>query len=183
MTDKFVKIIDYSLLPFSILILSKVIGLFFIFDSLNIDWGVGGYANQLLSATPIVYAKDLMVVATYSNLIMYFVMFIYFSIQLLISNLRQNATKNNKLLLRLLKFEKINFFQGGVYLYTRIFVAGAYLWLATIYILIDAIIGRTAGWLVLVSLVLSSLVTLMLFKDTAKELDSILHSNKQKIHF
>lgn len=173
MSRKLVALLDYSLLPFALTILAKSLGLYVVLATYNIDWGLSEFPNSLINVTPIVYGRDLVGVSTYSNLILFVTIFVAFSFQVLISNLRQNARMNTSLLRRLLNMPQLNLLQKGWQLYTRIYVWLLYVWLVTVYILVDAALGRTAGWLAIVSFVMTSLVTLVVLSDTNKELESL----------
>lgn len=169
MSKSLVRLIDYSLLPFSLTILGKVFGLYFVLSLLGIDWGVGDFPGSFISATPIVYGKDLVAVSTYSNLIMFVLVFSLFAIQVAITQLRQQSLTNTQLLRRLLSLPKVNAFERGLIIYSRLYVWFAYIWLITVYIFIDTMIGRTQPWLMVVSLGLSILTSIVLIKNTTRE--------------
>jgi hypothetical protein len=169
MAPRLVKLLDYSLLPFSVLILSKLLGLHYVFTSLHIEWGVADYAGGIITATPVVYGRDLQLVSTYSNLFMFLAMFIGGSLLVAISFLRHRSANNPEFLRKLINLPQMNLLEKGLLFYTRIYVWAIYLWLATGYILLDVLMGRTAAWLALVAFALSVLLTAVLAQDSIKE--------------
>jgi len=174
MTKRFINFIDLSLLPFSLVILAKVIGLYVVIRLLNIDWGIANFGNNIISVTPLVYAKDIHILASYSNLILFSVLFLGFSIQLLISNLRQTSRTNNNFLRLAIRMSTLNVFSKGLHLYTKIYIWLFYVWLVVGYILLDFILGRSDLWVCIVSLVLAIIITAVLIMDTVKEYNNVL---------
>ncbi len=174
MNENFTKIIDYSLLPFSLIILGKTIGLYLVFTSLNIDWGVADFANSFISTTPIVYGKDLVTVSTYSNLFMFIIFFGIFIVQLTLATYRQYSTSNITLLRKIMQLPIINIFERSKLLYTRLTVWTIYLWLITLYIIFDSIVGNTNGILAILTFIVSVISSAILFIDANKEFEEIL---------
>lgn len=174
MNDRLVKLIDYSLLPFSLTILGKTVGLYVVLTMMGIDWGVGDFPNSFVSVTPVVYGKDLQTVATYSNLFMFVVLFVGFSFYLIVANLRRKNLFNSRLLRIVTQANFVNVFQRGEFLYTRIFVWFTYLWLVTFYILVDAVVGRSSGLLAVFVLFLSTLASASIISDFFKEYQAIV---------
>lgn len=173
MSNNLVKLLDFSLLPFAITILAKALGLYLVLQTYGIDWGISEFPNSLINVTPLVYGKDLTVVATYSNLILFGVVFVAFSLQVLLSNLRQNAKQNMSLLRKLMQMPRLNLFQQGVHMYTKLYVWLMYVWLVAIYIIIDTALGRTQPWLAAVSTILTIGITAIVLADTAKEIENL----------
>lgn len=179
MNDRLVKLIDYSLLPFSLTILGKTIGLYVVLTLMDIDWGVGDFPNSFISVTPIVYGKDLQTVATYSNLFMFVLLFVGFCFYLLIANLRRKNLFNSRLLRIITQVNFVNVFQKGEFLYTRIFVWFTYLWLVTLYIIIDSILGRSSAFLGIFVFILSGMASASIISDFFKEYQAIVKTSQK----
>lgn len=180
MDSKLVKLIDYSLLPFSLTILGKTLGLYLVLNSMGIEWGVADFSYRFISVTPVVYGRDLGTVATYSNLIMYVALFLGLSFYLFLAALRQDKKLSVVAIRRLMQLRFLNVFQKGVYLYTRLSVWLVYLWLVTAYILLDVALGRSAIWLGGFVFILSTVVSVTLFADIIREYNNLITIARQK---
>lgn len=174
MDDKLVRLIDYSLLPFSITILGKTIGLYLVFYFLDIDWGIGEFSNSIISVTPIVYGSDLTTVSTFSNLFMFLMVFSGTASMLLLYGLRQRSLVNTRIMRLLMQVRFGGILQKSALLHTRIFVWMFYLWLISVYILFDALIGRTDAWLAIMAIFMSILLSANLAADVSKEYEKLV---------
>ncbi|MFW5702658.1 MAG: hypothetical protein ACOCXP_01685 [Candidatus Dojkabacteria bacterium] len=174
MDDKLVKLIDYSLLPFSLTILGKTVGLYISFYFLGIDWGIGEFSNSFISVTPIVYGRDLGAVSTYSNLFMFLLIFLGAAFLLLIQGLRKKSLVNTRVLRMIMQLRLNGILQKSALMHARIFVWMFYLWLVSIYILFDALLGRTDSWLAAMSMFMSLLLSANLFADISREYERLV---------
>ena len=173
MNTNFVKILDYSLLPFSLLILGKTLGMYFVLSQLNIDWGIAEFANSLVSTTPVVFRKDLETVATNSNLIMFGVFYIFLGVQILFTFLR-NRTDDSKMLEKIMKLNFLNILQKSSAVYTRLIVWLVYLWLAMVIIVIDTLLGRNALWALGLTLIFAVIGTATLLMNANQEFKEVV---------
>ncbi len=168
-----VKFLDLALLPFAITILAKVLGLYIVLNWLDIDWGIAEFPNSVFSVTPLVYGRDVFVVATYSNLILFFVVFLFAAINILGITLRSKSISDPVRFRQILGLIPENWLQKGYFLHTRSFVWVLYLWLVTVYIIIDSMFGRTHSWLLVVSSILSAAVTIVFLVHANHEFETI----------
>lgn len=157
--EKILRVIDFSLVPFSFTVLGKVLGLFWVFRALNIDWGVADFANSVVSVTPLVYARDVTLVATYSNLVLFIVILVGTLLQFLFNVVVLINQNQGRLVKSALFLRRFHLFSNVENLRIRLFSWTAFLCLVAVYIAIDAIAQKTSWWLAGFSLIVTALVT------------------------
>lgn len=158
MSDNFVKIIDFSLLPFSLVILGKVLGLFVVISSLNISWGIADLSGNFISASPVIIGGEITKVATYSNLVLFLIILIGILFQLLSLRIQSIKDLSVKIELFLEKVKlgflvpksRLPFLRLGVWLFFYSIVV--------LYIFVDTFIGNTQLWLAISVLIVSVIV-------------------------
>jgi hypothetical protein len=178
MSDRLIKLLDYSILPFALTILGKTLGLYIVAGSLNINWGVAEFTNSFISATPLVYARDVQILSTYSNLIMFLLIFTAFSIRVVFILLSNKAYRDPDFMRRMIKHNTFSYIQRSSLIYTKAFVWAVYLWLVTIFIVIDSILGNTQVWLVGLSMILTLLNTSIFVYESNKEFEKFLNTKE-----
>jgi hypothetical protein len=175
MTDRLINLLDYSILPFALTILGKTLGLYLVASNLNIDWGIAEFTNSFISATPLVYSRDVVILATYSNLIMYLLIFAAFTFRVLFILLRNKAHDDPNFMRQLVKYNSFSVFQKSSFIYTKAFVWGAYLWLVTGYIFIDFAIGNSESWVMGLSVFFTLLSTSIFIYESNKEFTELVN--------
>src|SRR5258708_33964257 len=71
MSKSLVKFLDNSLFPASIVILGKIIGILISSKIFGISWSLKDYANSVFAVSSVVSQKDMVILTSYSDLIMF----------------------------------------------------------------------------------------------------------------
>lgn len=180
MSASFIRIVDFSLLPFSLVILGKLVGVYLVISSLGLDWGVADFTNSVITASPIVFGENVAVVASYSNLLMFALIAIGLGIQVAKIRLSDLSGDAYNRLRRLLASRLLTPFEGARLIYTRISVWLVYCWTLVFFIGLDAVLGRTYGWIALLSIVTAVFFTAIILWDIQLEIRKSLGSAEFK---
>jgi hypothetical protein len=171
MTKPLIKLIDSSLLPAAVLIVGKVIGIYFVAKVFNLSWTLESAPDSLFSISPLFDDKDLMTVSSYSDLFMYSLVLIGLSFSLFRAVflhashidpkfVAKLATNN---LLSLIKDSFDVYFEGTMWL--------VFTWVATFTIFTNILLNKTYIWVGLIAFAASFAFSIMLFKDVVKEIE------------
>lgn len=177
MSGSFVKWIDYSLVPFCFLVLGKLLGLYIVISNLGIEWGVADFIGSFFSATPLVYGRDIQVVSTYSDVIMFGLIFVGTALQVFLLITRNHIQLTGKVK-EVLIWANFDIWQETGAARQKLNVWLAYLMVAVLVIFFDFMALKVPFWLLTTAVLLT--VMLVAAIDTAgKELErEIKQTNK-----
>lgn len=173
MSKSLIKIVDNSLLPASILILSKFLGIVFIVKISGISWSAKEYSDNLFSVGNSLPLNEVKTVVTYSDLIMFIVMAIFLSFNIFRAVYLHNTHVDPKLVNKLAKTNLLGLIQDSYHIYHQ-----AVSWLifgiiANAVILTNVFSGTTEIAVGLAATVFTLLITAILIQDVYKELDNM----------
>lgn len=171
MSKSLIKLIDYSLLPAALMVVSKFLGMVIVVNLFSIDWGIESIRSSLFSIRPVFFEDDLMIVSTYSDLFMYLVIAIGFSLVLAQSLFLQNTRVSPQMLVKLANYNLLGLVKTAFEIYHKSAIWAIFLWVATGVLAFNVVIGKTAPWLSFVALVFTVSLTVALLRDVAHEIE------------
>jgi hypothetical protein len=171
MSNSLVKLIDSSLLPVLAIVIGKLLGIYIVSSFFYIDVNFKVATDSLLSLTPVVSKTDLVVVSTYSDLIMYLFIGVGFSITLLRSVYLHETHISVNTIIQLARYNLMTLVKTSYDLYHSAFTWLIYTWVANLLILINTLLFKTEVWLLTVTTIFSIALTIILFRDLFKEIE------------
>ncbi|KKQ35062.1 MAG: hypothetical protein US52_C0037G0003 [candidate division WS6 bacterium GW2011_GWA2_37_6] len=171
MSQTLVKILDATLFPAALMISGKFIGLYLTIQIFSLDWGIENLSNELFSSRPVMYQDDLIVASTYSDLFLLFIMLCGFSFYVIRAVFLHSSHIDPRLITRLAVNGLLGLVKDSFEIYHRASIWLVFLWLSDITILINVLLGKTASWVLLTGFILSLLLTVVLFRDVAFEIN------------
>lgn len=171
MSKSLIRLIDSSLLPAAIIILGKVVGLYLIAKAFDIPWTVENTPDALFSIRPTFDESNILIVSSYSDLLMFLLVLIGLSFSLFRAiffhashidpKLVAKLATNN--LLSLIKDSFGIYFEGSMWL--------VFSWIATFTIFINILLNKTFMWIGFLTLIVTLGFTVALLKDVVKEIE------------
>ena len=178
MSISFIKLIDYSLFPAIILVLGKLIGVFFIAALFSIKIEIINFSSAIFAFETVVSATDLPVVSSYSDLLTFIIMAFGFAIIIINAVYFHDSHISIATLNKLIKNNLLSLLKGSFELYHSGTVWLIFLWLANLLILFNVIMQRTYLWILLITVIFSISLTLIYLRDLFKEVSLL-----KKKHF
>lgn len=181
MSKSLIKLIDAALIPAAVMICGKVLGLWFANTVFSLDWTISTDANNFFSVKVEYATLAQQIVATsYSNLIMFIVVFIGFIIVLIRALFLHTSHISPKMLAKLATNNLLHLIGDSFEVYHRASVWLVIMWLAFLATIVNVIIGTAYTWVGLVTLMCTFISTIVLLRDVAKEID-IAKNNLPKV--
>lgn len=171
MSKTLVKIVDASIFPAALMVAGKFIGLYLVLNFFNLDWGVENTPNTLISARPVLMSEDLSFVSSYSDLLVITLMLLGFSYYVLRAVFLHSSHIDPRIITRLAVHGLLDLVKDSFEIYHRASIWLLFLWLTNITILINTLLGKTYTWVLIVSFIVSMLLTVILLRDVAYEIN------------
>jgi len=153
------------------MIAGKFIGLYLSIKIFELEWGIENLSNELFSSRPVMYKQDILTASSYSDLFLLLVMLGGFSLYVARAVFFHDSHVSPKILTRLAANGLLGLVKDSFEIYHRASVWLIFLWLSNITILINVLIGKTYTWVLLVGFVASILLTVILLRDVAYEIN------------
>lgn len=178
MSDKLIKLIDYSIFPIALLICAKVIGIILVNTSFNLNWGFLNDGDSLFSVRIAYETESQKIIASsYSNLIMYITVFLGFSVSLFRAYYLHESHISPWLSAKLTMSNLLGIVSNSVDVFAKASVWLILIWMSTVLIMFSVFSGDTFVWIGVATFLLSSGLTFLLLKDYENEL-KIVNSSK-----
>lgn len=178
MSKTLVKIVDASIFPAALMVAGKFIGLYLVLNLFNLDWGVENTPNSLVSARPVLLDSDLAFASSYSDLFVMILMLLGFSYYVVKAVFLHSSHIDPRIVTRLAVNGLLDLVKDSFEIYNKASIWLLFVWLTNITIIINTLMGKTYTWVLLLSVVLSLLLTIILLRDVAYEIN--LAQNKIK---
>lgn len=172
MSKSFIKLLDNALLPASLMLVSKFIGVFLTIKVFNLDWVVNQTPNNFLSFQTVLSSQDVILVTSYSDLIMFGVLALGFSFNLIRAIFFHNSHINSDLINRLASKNLLSLIANSYEIYHSATVWLFFMWAAALMVLSSALTNSIYSWVGLLVLGLSILLTIVFFQDVYKEVEN-----------
>lgn len=171
MTRSLVKLVDYSLLPAAVLVVGKFLGLYLTIQIFSLNWGIRNIPNSLFSVRPVFYPQDVLIASTYSDLFMYLLVMIGFSVVLVQAVIFHNSHISPIMLSRLANHNLIGLVKGSFEIYHKAAMWGVFLWVANGLILLNVLSNKTEAWVFIFSAATSIILNIVMLRDVANEIE------------
>lgn len=174
MSKSFIKIVDASILPASLMILSKALGIYLLTKLLNIPIGLSQYSDNLFSiGGQSLSLDDVRFITSYSDLIMFTVLAIVFSINIFRAIYLHNSHIKPTLVTKLADNNLLNLIKDSYEIYHSATAWLGFTALTNAVILVNVVNGFTYAWIGLLTVTITALLTVLLLQDVHKEIENI----------
>ncbi len=171
MKRSLLKLIEISILPAIVLMLAKFGGIYFAAALFNIDVSLDVQSGSLVFFKTLVNARDLILISSYSDLFMFLCVAIGMSIILVQALYLHESHISSITISRLAKYNLLNLIRSTYELYHGGIIWLAFLYVANIVILTNAMRGLTQPWTLIVASVFSLSYSIIFFKDLYSEIE------------
>ena len=170
MSKTLIKILDEAVFPAALLIAAKILGIVVLNVGFKLDWSVTSVANSFFSTRIEYSGSDAVMVASYSNLLMYIAVFA--GVAIILSKMfylnPNHATP--QLVLKLARADMLHWIRSAFELYHQAFVWFLFLVITTIFIFLNYLNGDTYDWIAWVVLVITIFTLWILIKVVDRDL-------------
>ncbi len=173
MSKSLIKLIDYSLLPALLMVFGKFFGIFAISRIIGIEVNVREYTDSLLAVSPMVTEEELLIITSYSDLIMYAVVAGLFSIVVIRAVFFHDTHTKPTLVAKLANSNMLKLIQNSYEIYHSASIHLVFVWVATAIVIFNAVAGNTYAWIGILSVIGSIILTAILLLDVYKEIENI----------
>ncbi len=170
MSKTLIRLIDISIFPTALLIVSRTIGLSLGIWYFGIDWQVDFVNNSLLSVFPVVFEKDLQIISTFVDAFTILVMLMGYGIVTLRAIWFHDSHIDPRMVARLARLSLLGIIKSTFLIYTE---AGVWFILALVGVLFGiyhSIIGLTDSWIAISATVLLACLSVLLLRDVEEEI-------------
>lgn len=172
------KTLSAAILPAALVIVSKVVGMSLANSLYDLDWSIQTNTGNIFSVQ-VVYPDMASAVLcnSFSNLLMIIVLTVGLVILLLQSRYLNAAHQNPKVLVKFIQFDFVMWLTESSSIFPRLAVWTAFLWIATVVTIAQALQSMTYSWVAIMGLVSAVLITWAAAREFDKEIRTILPEN------
>ena len=171
MSKSFIKLLDNALLPASLMLVSKFVGIFLVIRAFNLDWLVQQTPNNFLSFQTVLSAQDVVLVTSYSDLVMFAIVALGFTVNILRAIFLHNSHISPQLLNKLASKNLLSLIKNSYEIYHAASVWLFFLWICQAIVLTNALNNSIYSWVGMMTLLISILLTIVFFQDVYKEIE------------
>ncbi len=171
MSKTLVKIVDASLFPAALMVAGKFIGLYLVLNIFNLEWGVENTPNSIVSARPVLLGEDLAFASSYSDLFVILLMLLGFSYYVIKAVFFHSSHIDPRLATRLAINGLFDLVKDSFEIYNKASIWLLFVWLTNVTIIVNTLMGKTYTWVLLFSVTISLLLTIILLRDVAYEIN------------
>jgi len=171
MSKSLIKLLDNALLPAALMLVSKFIGILLSIQIFNISWVVQQTPNNIFSFQTVLSSQDAITVTSYSDMLMFCVLALGFTINILRAVFLHKSHVSLDLLTRLAHKNLLNLIKSSYEIYHSAFIWLVFMWIAALMILNNTFSQAIFPWVGIVALLTSTLLTVIFFQDVYKELE------------
>jgi hypothetical protein len=171
MSSSLVKLVDLSLLPAALMVIGKLIGLIITVNIFSLPWTVTEIPNALLSNRPGFLPQDIVTASTYSDLIMYLVLAIGFSVIIVLATKFHETHIHPQLLARLSNNNLMGLVKSSFDIYHAASIWLVFIWISVGVIWVNVALGKTTGATGLLTLGTNIILTVILLQDVYQEIE------------
>lgn len=171
MSKSLIHFVDAALLPASLMVLGKLAGLVLTVQFFNIPITLAEAGNSIFSVRPQVSVENLVLVSTYSDIVMYIFVAAGFSFVLMQATFFHDTHVRPATLVKLSNYNLLGLVRSSfdIYHLAAIWMLG--LWLTTALINLNAAFGRTELWVGFTAVAGSLLFSAILLQDVYREIE------------
>jgi hypothetical protein len=173
MSQSLIKLVDNALLPAALMVLGKFLGIVLAIQFFGISWSVKDYANSIFEVGALVRQEDIATVTSYSDLLMYALLAIFFSWNIFRAIYFHNTHVKPTLVVKLANHNLLSLVKDSYQIYHSAAVWLLFTWISNVLIIINAFMGKTYTWIAVAATLFSILLTALLLQDVQREIENI----------
>lgn len=171
MSHSLTKLIDLALLPAALMVVGKFVGLIVTIQIFALPWALRDVPDSIFSLRPVLLPADAILASTYSDAFMYVIISIGFSFVLAKATHFHETHIRPSLLVKLSNHNLLGLVQSSFDVYHAAAVWSVFLWLTSIVVWFNALIGRTEAWVAVIVFISTIIFTTLLLQDVYKEIE------------
>lgn len=170
-------------MPAAVIILAKLLGIFLVTQLFSISWAIRDYTGSIFAVTTVLNSDDVITVTAYSDLFMYLVIAIFFSLAVFRSIFLHNNHASQQVILSLAKRNLLNLVKDSYTVYSQASAWWIFMLLSNVLIWTNYLMDKSYLWIGIASTVTTFLLTLILILDVFREIEYIRkHPSKYDWH-
>lgn len=173
MSKSLINFLDNALLPASIMVFGKFVGIFLTLKFFNLPYSVAQVTNSFLSTSTFLKEADVQLVVSYSDLVMFLFLAVGFSINVFRAVYLHSSHVKPALVARLANHNLLRVIRSSYDIYHAASVWLIFMWVGTMIIIVNVLTQQTFAWIGIVSLIISVVLTIVLLQDVYKEMENI----------
>jgi hypothetical protein len=171
MSRSLIHLIDLTLLPAALMVVSKFIGIVVTISLFRIEWSLSNVAGSLWLVRPAVNPEQVEILSTYADLVMLLVLSFAFTFILVQATQFHETHIQPKLLISLHNRNLLGLVQSSYQIYHTATVWLIFMWLASGVIWLDVFFSATQAWVGILAVVAATIFTSILLQDVYREVD------------
>lgn len=175
MSKSLLKLLDNSIFPACIMILGKLLGVIATLWLLNIPFTVRDYFSNIYSLRFIVQEENIKVITSYSDLTMYLILAIFFSLTIVKAIFLHSSHIKPSLMTKLANSNLLKLVQSSYEIYHSASIWLIFMWVSNVIVVGNVLAGNTYAWIGVLCTVVSILLTSILLQDVYREIENIKH--------
>lgn len=169
MSDYLVRIIDKSILPASLMVVAKFVGMAIAVNYFDVVWYIN-YGNGLFDVYPVVDSSSLVLVSSISDIVLLICILAGYSYFVLQAVLFHDTHINPKTVARLVKMNMLSIINNSSKIYFSAGVWGIFSLMSIILVLINIFLNRTYWWIGLIGVIVFIANSIFLVRDIEDEI-------------
>jgi hypothetical protein len=170
MSRSFLTFLDEVLLPSSLMIFSKFIGVFITIFLFDVNWSLKEYTNDLFIFGATKNLNDAMIITTYSDLFMYLAMAMFFSFSVIRAIFFHDTHISQDLLYKLTVNNLSNLVKSSFIIYKAASVWLVFTIIANLIIIVNIAQGKSFVWSGIITTLVTIGLGIILLGDVVKEI-------------
>lgn len=173
MSQTLIKFLDNIIFPAAMLVFSKLAGIIITSKILDISISVKDYTNTIFGVGTFVPKEGLVLMTSYSDLIMYILVAAFFSVSLVRAIFFHSTHVKPTLILKLADRNLLNLIKDSYEIYNTAAAWLLFLWISNVLVLVNVLNNTTYVWIGVVATVSSIVLSIAMFQDVNREIENI----------
>jgi hypothetical protein len=152
-------------------VVGKFIGLIFSINLFSLEWGIKNIPGALFSVRPVFYSEDILIASTYSDLVMFAIIIIGFSIVLMQALVFHDSHISPSLLSKLANKNLLGLVKSTFEIYHKAAVWTIFVWISVLLIFLNTLASKTELWVLVFALITTIALNVFLLRDVASEIE------------
>lgn len=169
MSKTLLDYLDEILLPSSLMIVSKFVGVFVAILIFGVDWTLKEYSSELFAFGETTTLSDAMTITTYSDLFMFIVMALFFSFSVVRAVFFHTTHISQELLYKLTVNNLNGLVRSSFVIYKSASIWLTFTLISNLIILYNVAQGKSYTWILPITLFFSFSLVIILLTDVARE--------------
>lgn len=171
MSKSLIKLLDNALLPAALMVVGKFTGILITMQIFGINFVIKETPNNVFAFQTLLSSQDALLVTSYSDLIMFSILAIGFSICIVRAVFFHNSHVSLSLLTRLAHRNLLNMIQNSYEIYHTASIWLFFLWISCIMVASNALSHLIYNWVGIAVFVAAILLSIVFFQDVYREVE------------